>query len=141
MMVTTWLTAYSFVPPIDSSWNTNDTQVWKQELRGNGTHPVSLLVGTTDDEDKEVALLKEQVIKLLEHIGIGQDIPSLVEAHLVKPIINYIRFHDKETANLAALMGGLVAQEAIKLITRQYIPINNTCVFNGIASTSSVFEL
>jgi amyloid beta precursor protein binding protein 1 len=99
------------------------------------------LLGTTDDEENEVALLKEQVIKLLEHIGIGQDIPSLVETHLIKPIINYIRFHDKETANLAALMGGLVAQEAIKLITRQYIPINNTCVFNGIASTSSVFEL
>lgn len=46
-----------------------------------------------------------------------------------------------ETPNLAALIGGLAAQEAIKLITHQYIPIYNTCIFNGITSTSSVFEL
>ncbi|KAI8343276.1 ThiF family protein [Chlamydoabsidia padenii] len=95
--------------------------------------------GTDDDDNKEVALLKNQVIKLLE--GIIQDVPSFVETHLIKPITNYVRFHNTETANLAALMGGLVAQEAIKLITRQYIPINNTCVFNGITSTSSVYEL
>lgn len=42
---------------------------------------------------------------------------------------------------MAALIGGLVAQEAIKLITHQYIPINNTCIFNGITSTSNVFQL
>lgn len=52
-----------------------------------------------------------------------------------------VRFADQETANIAALMGGLVAQEAIKLITKQYIPVNNTCIFNGIASTSKVYEL
>lgn len=52
-----------------------------------------------------------------------------------------VRFGDLETANMAALLGGLAAQEAIKLITHQYIPINNTCVFNGITSTSSVYQL
>lgn len=52
-----------------------------------------------------------------------------------------VRFADHEVANMAALLGGLVAQEAIKIITRQYTPINNTCIFNGIASTSNVYEL
>jgi amyloid beta precursor protein binding protein 1 len=28
----------------------------------------------------------------------------------------------------AALVGGLVAQEAIKLITKQYSPLNGTCI-------------
>ncbi|CAO3595125.1 unnamed protein product [Absidia cylindrospora] len=97
-------------------------------------------VDDCEDDTNEVALLKEQVIRTLEEIGIING-ATLVEEYMIKQITNYIRFRDNETANLAALMGGLVAQEAIKLITRQYIPINNTCVFNGIASTSSVFNL
>jgi amyloid beta precursor protein binding protein 1 len=28
----------------------------------------------------------------------------------------------------SALIGGLVAQEAIKLITKQYSPLNGTCI-------------
>ncbi|KAI8092661.1 ThiF family protein [Halteromyces radiatus] len=92
----------------------------------------------TNDE-QEVKLLKEQVIKTLQTMGINDC--GLVDTILTKPMTNYIRFRNQETANMAALMGGLVAQEAIKLITRQYIPINNTCLFNGIASTSSVVDL
>lgn len=42
---------------------------------------------------------------------------------------------------IAGIMGGIASQEIIKLITTQYIPLNNTIVFNGIASTSAVFEL
>lgn len=30
----------------------------------------------------------------------------------------------------AALVGGLAGQEAIKLITNQYIPLNGTCVID-----------
>jgi amyloid beta precursor protein binding protein 1 len=32
--------------------------------------------------------------------------------------------------NVAALVGGLVAQESIKLITKQYVAINGYCVVN-----------
>ncbi len=39
---------------------------------------------------------------------------------------------------IAALLGGIVAQEAIKLITRQYVPLNGTCIFDGIHSTTKV---
>jgi amyloid beta precursor protein binding protein 1 len=38
-------------------------------------------------------------------------------------------------------MGGLVAQEAIKLITTQYIPSDNTCIFDGITSSTNVWAL
>lgn len=37
-------------------------------------------------------------------------------------------------------MGGLVSQEVIKLITKQYIPLEGTCIFNGIRSTMSVVK-
>ncbi len=46
-----------------------------------------------------------------------------------------------ELHNISALTGGMVAQEMIKIITKQYIPIDNTCVFDGIVSRAQVFRL
>ncbi|KAN0060147.1 hypothetical protein ACQY0O_008121 [Thecaphora frezii] len=40
-----------------------------------------------------------------------------------------------------ALLGGMVAQETIKLITRQYIPADNTVVYDGIQQAIGVFRL
>ncbi|KAL9613911.1 MAG: hypothetical protein Q9167_001589 [Letrouitia subvulpina] len=51
------------------------------------------------------------------------------------------RANGAELHNISALTGGMVAQEAIKVITKQYIPIDNTCVFDGIASRSAVFRI
>lgn len=51
------------------------------------------------------------------------------------------RAHGGELHNIAALTGGMVAQEVIKIITKQYIPVDNTCVFDGIASHSQVFRI
>ncbi|KAI9770554.1 MAG: hypothetical protein M1840_003144 [Geoglossum simile] len=42
--------------------------------------------------------------------------------------------------NISALTGGMVAQEAIKVITRQYVPADNTVVFDGIKSKLWVFR-
>ncbi|KAF7728828.1 NEDD8-activating enzyme E1 regulatory subunit [Apophysomyces ossiformis] len=92
---------------------------------------------------EDVELLKQESLTVLQSIGVSDEKASelLKLDSIVRACTNYVRFANKETTNLAALIGGLVSQEAIKLITHQYIPINNTCVFNGIASTSSVFEL
>ena len=54
---------------------------------------------------------------------------------------NSIRAGGGELHNIASLMGGLVAQEAIKLITRQYIPSDNTCIFDGVTSSTNVWAL
>lgn len=40
----------------------------------------------------------------------------------------------------SALLGGLVAQEAIKLITRQYGPLDGVCVWDGIRSGTGVLR-
>jgi amyloid beta precursor protein binding protein 1 len=42
---------------------------------------------------------------------------------------------------MAALQGGIVSQEIIKLITGQYVTLDNTLIFNGMKSTSSCFSL
>lgn len=46
-----------------------------------------------------------------------------------------------ELHNIASLSGGLIAQEVIKVITKQYVPVDNTCVFDGIGSRSGVLRV
>ncbi|OTB08886.1 hypothetical protein M426DRAFT_51767 [Hypoxylon sp. CI-4A] len=46
-----------------------------------------------------------------------------------------------ELHNISALTGGMAAQEIIKIITKQYIPIENTCIFDGISSRCQVLRL
>jgi amyloid beta precursor protein binding protein 1 len=42
---------------------------------------------------------------------------------------------------VAAVMGGMAAQEAIKLITHQFVPFEGTLIYNAITSTISVLDL
>ncbi|KAI1615070.1 amyloid beta protein binding protein 1 [Exophiala viscosa] len=46
-----------------------------------------------------------------------------------------------ELHNISSVLGGMVAQEAIKLLTRQYVPVDGTCVFDGIRSKTGVFKI
>ncbi|KAF4952659.1 hypothetical protein FGADI_6549 [Fusarium gaditjirri] len=46
-----------------------------------------------------------------------------------------------ELHNISALTGGMVAQEMIKIITKQYVPIDNTCIFDGIDSRCQILRL
>lgn len=46
-----------------------------------------------------------------------------------------------ELHNISALTGGMVSQEIIKVITKQYIPIDNTCIFDGIKSRTQVLKI
>ncbi|KAH8172618.1 thiF family protein [Sarocladium implicatum] len=46
-----------------------------------------------------------------------------------------------ELHNVSAVMGGMVAQEMIKIVTKQYIPVDNTCIFDGIESRCQVLRL
>ena len=56
-------------------------------------------------------------------------------------IMEVARAGPSELHNISALTGGMVAQEVIKVLTKQYVPIDNTCVFDGITSKSAVFKL
>ncbi|KAL4752050.1 hypothetical protein BDW72DRAFT_78096 [Aspergillus terricola var. indicus] len=46
-----------------------------------------------------------------------------------------------ELHNISSLTGGLVAQEALKVLTRQYVPLDNTCIFDGVRSSSAMYKL
>lgn len=46
-----------------------------------------------------------------------------------------------ELHNTSAATGGMVAQEIIKIITKQYVPVDNTCVYDAIGSRCQVIRL
>jgi hypothetical protein len=50
------------------------------------------------------------------------------------------RYEGSQLHTIASFIGGVASQEAIKLLTHQFKPINNTYVFNGITSESEVYE-
>jgi amyloid beta precursor protein binding protein 1 len=60
---------------------------------------------------------------------------------VVQAVEEVARAEGGELHNISALTGGMVAQEVIKVITKQYIPIDNTCIFDGIGSRCQVLRL
>ena len=66
---------------------------------------------------------------------------TVLQTKLENVLLEFERADGAELHNISALTGGMVAQEVIKVLTKQYVPMDNTCVFDGIASKSAVFNL
>jgi len=65
--------------------------------------------------------------------SIGMDAEQLPNDHLQE----LCRYGNSQIHNIAAVMGGVAAQEIIKLVTHQWVPLNNTFIFNGVKASSS----
>ncbi len=51
------------------------------------------------------------------------------------------RYNNAEVHNIASVVGGVASQEAVKMITGQYIPIDGNYIYNGIAGVAGIFKL
>ena len=51
-------------------------------------------------------------------------------------IIEFCRYGGGEIHAVSAFIGGVAAQEVIKLITHQFVPLNNTLIYNATTSTT-----
>ncbi|KAM5543775.1 hypothetical protein V8D89_002392 [Ganoderma adspersum] len=69
-------------------------------------------------------------------VGEGVELPEELEAALGE----IARAPTADLPNMAAFLGGLVAQEAIKVITEQYVPLNGYCVVDLIDSWTGVIN-
>lgn len=57
---------------------------------------------------------------------------------------NYLlrcRYGNSELHSVAAFIGGCASHEVIKLLTSQFVPINNTFIYNATKQTTSTYEL
>ncbi|KAJ3037594.1 NEDD8-activating enzyme E1 regulatory subunit [Rhizophlyctis rosea] len=85
--------------------------------------------------ETDVGILKKTVTSLLNEWQLSGTTISDDHVHEI------VRAGASEIHTVAALLGGIVSQEAIKILTRQYIPMDNTVIFNAIKSTSTVYNL
>ncbi|XP_077286603.1 nedd8-activating enzyme E1 regulatory subunit APP-BP1 [Arctopsyche grandis] len=84
------------------------------------------------DPETDIVKLKTCVTKLLGEWSC----PPLAEDDYVHEMC---RYGGSELHSVSAFMGGCVAQEIIKLITRQYIPINNFFIHEAMTCNSATF--
>lgn len=82
----------------------------------------------------------ERILALLQRDD-PTPIDGEVRGSIEKAIQELRRAEGGELHNISALTGGLVAQEALKVLTRQYGPLDNTCVFDGARSRSEMYRL
>ncbi|KII85547.1 hypothetical protein PLICRDRAFT_145326 [Plicaturopsis crispa FD-325 SS-3] len=75
--------------------------------------------------------LKAEVQKL---VGQGVELPDAVD----DAVGEIARAPTADVPNTAAFLGGLVAQESIKLITQQYVPVNGYCVVDLVETWTGV---
>jgi len=87
-----------------------------------------------DTWEADVPQLKACLSKLLHDWGFS----STVKDDYVQEMC---RFGGCELHTVAAFMGGVAAQEVIKVVTGQFVPINNTFIYNAHTQTSATFSL
>lgn len=90
--------------------------------------------GKEPDLEADVAELVALQTRLLNHIGL--DVP------VEKPCLEEItRQAGTEIHNVAAFIGGVASQEALKLLVGQFVPINNTFLHNAMHCSSLTIAL
>ncbi|OEL18987.1 NEDD8-activating enzyme E1 regulatory subunit AXR1 [Dichanthelium oligosanthes] len=96
----------------------------------------SRLPGIFDSEiDEDIPRLKTVAASVLSEMG-------LIGASLSEDLITEMcRFGGAEIHPVAAFIGGVASQEVIKLVTKQFVPLRGTFIFNGIDLKSQVLVL
>lgn len=84
------------------------------------------------EPEGDIAKLKSSVSKILSDISCS---PFSKDDH----IHEMCRYGGAEIHSVSAFLGGCVAQEAIKIITKQYKPVNNTFIYDGASTNSTTF--
>jgi amyloid beta precursor protein binding protein 1 len=99
--------------------------------------------GTIENYLEDVDPLQECVVKVVKEMKLEEN--ELVQQTLLslekKYAIEMAREENAEVHNIASVLGGVASQEAVKIITGQYVPLNNTYIYNGIASTGGVYNV
>lgn len=92
--------------------------------------------GAFDGEiEEDVSRLKSLAVGLLNDMGGGG-------ASLPEDVVSEVcRFGASEIHCVASIVGGIASQECIKLLTRQFTPIQGTLIYNAMSATSLVLNV
>ncbi|KAJ8303493.1 hypothetical protein KUTeg_019889 [Tegillarca granosa] len=87
-----------------------------------------------DQVESDITKLKSCMSKILQDWGISANIKD-------DYVHEICRYGAAELHTVASFIGGAAAQEAIKVITSQFVPFNNTYIYNAMKQTSVTIEL
>jgi len=90
-------------------------------------------------EEQDFNTLSEIVLKCLVRRGWDEKEKNLPEK-MQQALKEMVRSAGCELPQISSLVGGLVSQEVIKLATRQYVPMNGVCIFDGYKSSTGILE-
>lgn len=85
--------------------------------------------------DEDTVNLKTSIAAVAAEYPVGSG--SICEDYVGE----IVRYGASELHLVAAIIGGMAAQEAIKLITAQFVPLRGTLIYNGMTGTSFVLPL
>ncbi|KNE97462.1 hypothetical protein PSTG_09296 [Puccinia striiformis f. sp. tritici PST-78] len=105
--------------------------------RNGGEYP-GMRKGKEDDDFNK---LSKSVAIMISRPPGSEDKDKEIPEKMQKVLREMVRSGGSELPHISSLAGGIVAQEVIKLITGQYIPMNGVCIFDGYRSTMGVLEL
>lgn len=134
---------------MDPSEPANQTPIyWYLGLRAcdrfhdkNGRFPGSATAGATLESDAEAVWAELRALAGEYEYDLESQEQSQGQGLSREHAAEMARYGGTETHCIAALVGGIGAQEAVKLMTHQYVPVNNTYVYNGIACIGATYEL
>ena len=92
--------------------------------------------GTDAEVESDTLRLKSILTRLCTEAGLHPPPPGQ-DDHIQE----VCRYGGAELHSVAAFLGGCAAHEAIKLLTGQYVPINNVVLYNAVTSNVSTFKV
>lgn len=87
-----------------------------------------------DMREADIGLICEYLSSVKENIGVSSVAPLWRDQ-----AAEMVRYAGSELHNVCAFMGGVAAQEVTKILTKQFMPLDNTLVVNFAEQTSVSF--
>ncbi|PIO72722.1 hypothetical protein TELCIR_05326 [Teladorsagia circumcincta] len=104
----------------------------REKGRYPGTNGVPCTIDALD--------LKQRVVSIISASRV-ENPESIISQVPQNAIAEICRYGAGELHVIASLIGGIAAQEVIKLATNQYVPFDNTFIYDGHTQRSSVFRM
>ena len=105
--------------------------------------------------ESDAAAVQTHIVDIVKKLGLEEN--ELIQSTLlstadaddgddgaVKKLVfakEMTRYQNAEIHNIASVVGGVASQEAVKLITGQYVPMDGNYLFNGIVGVAGVCKL
>jgi len=93
-----------------------------------------------DHQLEEDASLLSEIFRdtVIPHYGLSDE--ELLRSNADTICKELARYGNAEIHTVASVVGGVASQEAVKIVTGQYVPLDNTYVYNGIVSVGGVYR-